>query len=422
MAGDSETSAEWSTAISDRERGPLVTITTCLMLVAMFFFLAFRLTIRWPWRKLLGFDDLVVVLGSLVATGQAVAVFRAIHFGLGQHREDLGSEDMGRLKHAALASDILSIIALTCSKLAVSLLILRLSTFKRHVLAARIITVLICIWGIIATTSSSIAPANVKARKDGWIGVGAYSVVLETFLFLLPIYLVWSLQMRLSAKLTIISGFAFRIPASALALARVLAVAKMLSIEASQSASTIDLSWDYVRPTIFAIIEVNYSLMAATIPCMHLFLRQFSTGYLGTTLQQVEPSIGGGTGQFSSTGTTKGASGSRSDSYILSSLRSSDTRHTITRTRRESHINKHGARETTRQRSGSGDEDLLKRNDGNTTTTCVIHPDQITTDGDGGSRVSVLSSGSDGIVVRQTVEVRWEDDAPRAAERALLQR
>lgn len=385
-----------------------------------------------------------------------------------------------------MASDILSVIALTCSKLAVSLLILRLSTFKRHVLAARIITVLICIWGVIATTSSSISStSNVKARKDGWIGVGAYSVVLEvslfflpvflrkrkpprlahdelfihpsihslsiippkkrrrkrrkekkkreltstlhhpqhqTSLFLLPIYLVWSLQMRLSAKLTIILGFAFRIPASALALARVLAVAKMLSIEASQSGSTLDLPWDFVRPTIFAIIEVNYSLMAATIPCMHLFLRQFSTGYLGTTLQQVEPSIGGGTGQFSSTGTMKGASGSGSDSYILSSMRSSHTRHTITRTRRESHINKHGARETTRQRSGSGDEDLLKRNDGNTTTTCVIHPDQITTEGDGESRVSVMSSGSDGIVVRQTVEVKWEEDAPRAAERALLQR
>lgn len=244
----------------------------------------------------------------------------------------------------------------------------------------------------------------------------------QTSLFLLPIYLVWSLQMRLSAKLTIILGFAFRIPASALALARVLAVAKMLSIEASQSGSTLDLPWDFVRPTIFAIIEVNYSLMAATIPCMHLFLRQFSTGYLGTTLQQVEPSIGGGTGQFSSTGTMKGASGSGSDSYILSSMRSSHTRHTITRTRRESHINKHGARETTRQRSGSGDEDLLKRNDGNTTTTCVIHPDQITTEGDGESRVSVMSSGSDGIVVRQTVEVKWEEDAPRAAERALLQR
>lgn len=101
MEGDSETSAEWSTAISDRERGPLVTITACLMLVAMFFFLAFRMTIRWPWRKLLGFDDLVVVLGSLVATGQAVAVFRAIHFGLGQHREDLRSEDIGRLKHVS---------------------------------------------------------------------------------------------------------------------------------------------------------------------------------------------------------------------------------------------------------------------------------------------------------------------------------
>lgn len=91
MADDdpTTTTGEWSTAISDRDRGPLVTITACLMLVAMLFFLGFRMVIRWPWRKLLGFDDLVVVLGSLVSTGQAAAVFRAIHCGLGKHREDL---------------------------------------------------------------------------------------------------------------------------------------------------------------------------------------------------------------------------------------------------------------------------------------------------------------------------------------------
>lgn len=170
----------------------------------------------------------------------------------------------------------------------------------------------------------------------------------------------------------------------------------MLSIEGVNTVSIthIDIPWDYVRPEIFTLIEVNYSLMAATIPCMHLFLRQFSTGYLQTTADQVQPSIMG----------TQRTKGSQSDSYILSSIRS---RHT-----------KGGSSPRgTQQRDSLGDTDLLRRNDGGT-TTWVMHQDHIT---DAESRESVISTGSDKIVVRQTIEVKW-DDAPRAAERALLQR
>ncbi|KAI5370922.1 hypothetical protein Slin15195_G017950 [Septoria linicola] len=379
---------EWITAISDRDRGPLVTITACLMLVAMFFFLGFRMTIRWPWKSLLGFDDLVVVIGSFIASGQSAAVFRAIHCGLGQHDSDLEPENVSGLRGAILASDILSVAALTCSKLAVSLLILRLSTFKRHVYAARIITALICIWGILAVCSTSVPSPGLSLRKAGWIGIGAFSIVLECALFALPVYLVSGLQMRLAAKMTIIVGFAFRIPASILALLRVLAVVDMLSIE---KAHMIDVSYDYVKPTIYTTIEMHYSLMAATIPCMHLFLRNFSTGWLGTTANQLEPSIS----------RTKG---SQHSSYILSSMKSKHMR---------SSVSPRG----TQQRDSLGDADLLRRPDGGT-TTWVMHQDHTT---DAESRESVVSSASDKIIVRQTIEIKW-DDAPRAAERALLQR
>ena len=58
----------WSNAITADKRGPLVTITAGLMLVAMFLFLGFRLTIRWPWPKLIGYDDLATIVGSVSKT------------------------------------------------------------------------------------------------------------------------------------------------------------------------------------------------------------------------------------------------------------------------------------------------------------------------------------------------------------------
>lgn len=61
---------QWSTAISASDRGPLVTIAAGLMLVAMVLFLGFRLTIRWPWAKLIGWDDWATMLGSVFEPAQ----------------------------------------------------------------------------------------------------------------------------------------------------------------------------------------------------------------------------------------------------------------------------------------------------------------------------------------------------------------
>ena len=47
---------------------------------------------------------------------------------------------------------------------------------------------------------------------DVWTGVGVTSVVTEIALFTFPMFLVWTLQMPLSSKLTVIAGFGFRLP------------------------------------------------------------------------------------------------------------------------------------------------------------------------------------------------------------------
>ncbi|CAK4026256.1 rpsU-divergently transcribed [Lecanosticta acicola] len=373
------TGAEWSTAISNRDHGPLVTITVCLMLVATFLFMGFRMTIRWPWSKLVGYDDMATIIGSLFACAQSTAVLISVHRGLGKHRADLGEAEAQAAIKAAWISDIISVLALTGSKLAVSLLILRLSTFKKHVLAARVVSILIGIWGVPAVVMTSLQRASSQERnRDGWIGVGVYSVLLEIALIVLPVYLVWNLQMRLSAKVTVVVGFLFRIPATALAVARVYAVVKMFSVESHDSSKSMtDFTWLYVNPTIFTTIEMHYSLLAATIPCMHLFLRQFSTGYMGTTNAQLQ-------------GTMLGSKGNLSDSYALSSTRS-----------RQGGFKRSRRGGTERQYS---DIEAVSR------ALYQVSPAVTTVSASRENRPdSVASDGSEKIMVRQTVDVKWQD-------------
>lgn len=64
-ATPSVTPAPWSHAINKSDHGPLVSIAAGLMLAGMMLFLIIRLAIRWPWNRLLGWDDGTTVIGSV---------------------------------------------------------------------------------------------------------------------------------------------------------------------------------------------------------------------------------------------------------------------------------------------------------------------------------------------------------------------
>jgi len=95
--------AAWSHIISEDNHGALVLVATSLMLVGMLMTLAMRVAIRWPWRELVGLDDILIVIASVrsssasayahvliaerpqvFAVSQGVAMFEAVHHGWAQ--------------------------------------------------------------------------------------------------------------------------------------------------------------------------------------------------------------------------------------------------------------------------------------------------------------------------------------------------
>lgn len=122
---------------------------------------------------------------------------------------------------------------------------------------------------------------------------------------------------------------------------------------------------------------MHYSLMAATIPCMHLFLRQFSTGYLGTTNEQLH-------------GTMIASKSAQSDSYVLSSIGSRNLKKT-TRNRRGGAVRQHSNVDAVSR--------ALFQVDAAVTTISACRD----------RAESVVSDGSEKIMVRHTVDVKWSD-------------
>ena len=133
-----------------------------------------------------------------------------------------------------------------------------------------------------------------------WIAIGTVGLVVEILLTGLSFILVWGLQMQPKDKFRVIAGFAARL------IVAVPVIVRLVSLQDNSNAR--DFTWAFTMPALWAQLEMHLSIIAATIPCLRIFLKSFNTGYFGMALEQLDP-----------TGTVLATKG---DSYNLSKLKS----------------------------------------------------------------------------------------------------
>lgn len=122
-------------------------------------------------------------------------------------------------------------------------------------------------------------PNNFQSNLDRWNAFGALSILLETIALIAPIYLVWGIQMDRKTKMTVVCAFAVRAPTIAFTVLRLLALSKL---------DGEDITWKYVTPVIYTQFEIHFSLIAATIPCLRIFLKAWHTRFLNMALEELD--------------------------------------------------------------------------------------------------------------------------------------
>jgi hypothetical protein len=96
-----------STVVNARDCGALVTIAAAFSILLSLLIYAARLSTRWPWRTLLGYDDLFTSVATVcslcvsvnhglitiqaLSVAQSVVAIRAVSSGLGIVPEDLSA-------------------------------------------------------------------------------------------------------------------------------------------------------------------------------------------------------------------------------------------------------------------------------------------------------------------------------------------
>lgn len=178
------------------------------------------------------------------------------------------------------ASDMMFVLATWTSRVAVAALFMRL-TGRRHIMAKRMLgaTSAIVLLGIVSLfvigiREDHLSPWNnvlLSSTVTRWIAMESLGIVIDVCLVGWAIYIVAGLQMQISAKTRVVSGFASRLPVLAATILRLTYLNKTKESD--------DETFDIVLPEILAQLQMHFLLVAATLPSLQVFLKSFKTGY-----------------------------------------------------------------------------------------------------------------------------------------------
>ncbi|KAF2436424.1 hypothetical protein EJ08DRAFT_691592 [Tothia fuscella] len=282
-------SAQRSQLITSENHGGYVTIVAVMMMVCMILFYIIRIVVRYAFNNIFAYDDIIVTVGTIMGIAHSITIMFTVKAGLGKHISKISADNLQHLEVMQYAADLLFIMTITIAKISSAELVARLTRQKKHMRACRLVSFLIIVWGIASVFTIAIGchPSHPWSTVDrcsnlaaSWIGIGTIDVVLELALISLPIYLVMPLQMNLRDKSIVLLAFSCRIPIMPLA------VLRLVSLSGLHRSS--DYPWDVILATVYAQIEMHYSLIAASIPCLRPFLKAWNTGYMATQVGQVD--------------------------------------------------------------------------------------------------------------------------------------
>jgi hypothetical protein len=105
------------------------------------------------------------------------------------------------------------------------------------------------------------------------------STVTDLIITAFSVYLVWSLQMDSKPKSIVITAFALRLFVAPVTIVR------LVSLSAVRADN---LSFTYTLPEALTQLEMYCNLVAATLPCLRIFLTAWNTSFMNIRLEDID--------------------------------------------------------------------------------------------------------------------------------------
>jgi hypothetical protein len=279
--------------ITATDHGPLVNIASWTLMCMSVLFTAFRLISSIVLRGTAGKDDVIIVVATAFAIAQSIATSFMVANGLGQHQSTLRPASIERFQQASLASSVLYVVALAASRMSILMFLGRLISVAqkrfRIMMKATLVIILLHLVGfeyavrchsdwifaqVVEVLCLSFA-CNLPATWDYingrcldlvafWDFDTAFDIATSLAVMAVPIVIVTPLQMSTGRKLKAILAFIFQLPPCVFAAIRLLYLHRAFGSR--------DHTWDSVDLHIWTQINLHFSIVAANMPSLNIFL------------------------------------------------------------------------------------------------------------------------------------------------------
>ncbi|KAK4503152.1 hypothetical protein PRZ48_006580 [Zasmidium cellare] len=245
------------TQITDDNHSGWLYIITLLSFVYVIIAFVIRFIVKYG---MYGHDDWALLVSTVLAVGQYIAVLAGLSKGLGKSSTLLSNSQIDEIQRYSASYAFLYILAHCGSKISTGILTLRL--FEN----GRTRNTYLC-WFLVAASAVFGLGSILSLALSRWYVVLALDVITETLLVVVPVFLLLDILIKRSAKITVTIVFGVR-------LVDIIFAALNLSRVASVIANP-DPPLDIVPSLIWTQTELLWSILAASLPCLKTFMRPF---------------------------------------------------------------------------------------------------------------------------------------------------
>ncbi|KAB8204884.1 hypothetical protein BDV34DRAFT_110518 [Aspergillus parasiticus] len=252
---------------------------------------------------------ILTMLCKLLFVSQTTCVNLASSSGIGKHRDTLSDVAFQSYNRFLYASQILSVLVLACSKVAVALLLISIKPFNTVLLACKILLWLVGAWTFAFTIALAIQYAQLQVwnlnfgrridQEALYTGLAVSHILLDIGLVVLPMILMRKVQMSKWKCFQICALFGLRV------LVPVLTIPYIISLHPVFHSVALDQTWHILMPTLWLQLVQSASIICTCIPSLKRVFAELQTGMMaGTVSEFFELSVSGAQGTMEASTST----------------------------------------------------------------------------------------------------------------------
>lgn len=261
-------------------------IIVCTVFLALTYLsVGLRVFVRIKILKTFSLDDWLMIVAQIVFTLSCSFIIVGVHYGIGRHNKSLATRaEIEALKYQTLAT-LTYVGNMMFIKLSIAIFLLRIATKKRYTWTLKISMAVVTIWSLAILLFDIFQCTPVAAQWDFTImdfhcapgtdfvnaaySISVMTVITDWMYAIIPIPMIWSVQMTTQKKMTVAFVLSLGVFASIATLIRVKYLVELGTYDDILFTGTTAMVWTLVEPgvaiTAASLITIRPLLRALNI-------------------------------------------------------------------------------------------------------------------------------------------------------------